>query len=373
MTLPLDLTLDGTAEMLRWGGTDPDLPRWRAAYEQALDERLTARDTAHPDAYGPVVRALDTLPPAHRRSFLRAPQVSSLLLHDTEGTEDAELDAALLEQALVQELTVEGLLPARPDREVWNLRGNARRSASGERESGEELPGLDVALDTASPIRFPDGDFGLAAGTVRYSAEQLGTVMQRVSAAADILTAMDGAARFVDTFSEVVALREEHGPASVFHSSSFSGLVGLCRLTNAHLDSVTPGLLAESLVHESTHAMLYLYEEVREPFLRRPDANDRSVTSPWTGATIRLQSFLHACAVWYAVHWYWERARAAGLCDPAQAEERTALARRGFRAAPAARALREHSAVLTGSARDLLEQLDGATSEFTRAGGSRSS
>ncbi|GAA2095278.1 hypothetical protein GCM10009801_63920 [Streptomyces albiaxialis] len=359
------LTLDGTADLLRWepaaqAAAADEVAAWRSTYERRLEERFAERAAAHPEAYEAVARALGVLPPPVRTRFLRAPSVATLVLRDSGG---AETDAALLEEALARELTVTGLLAPPPNgRTVWNVRGDRSLPEGPDvPRARDPLPGLDVAVDTASPFRFPDGAFGLAGGTVPYGEERLATVVERMRGAARVLTGLGAPAAYVEAFAQVVAVRQEPEGARRFHSSSFSGLAGCCRLTNAHLPHVTPALLAEALVHEATHGRLYLYEELREPFLRRADANDRAVTSPWTGATIRLQSFLHACAVWYAVHWFWVRARDAGLCEEAEADARTGLARDGFRRDPAGSVLRAHAGVLTGSARSLLEQLRAAT------------
>jgi hypothetical protein len=90
------------------------------------------------------------------------------------------------------------------------------------------------------------------------------------------------------------------------------------------------------------------------------------VTSPWTGATIRVQSLLHACAVWYAIYSYWQRGIAARAADDADAQVRCAVSLRGFQERPAALLVKEHSTLLSSDATELLERLDEAMVDLTQ-------
>jgi hypothetical protein len=115
-----------------------------------------------------------------------------------------------------------------------------------------------------------------------------------------------------------------------FQSSSFSSLPGLIRLANVYAVKGDEFLFAEALVHEALHCFLYKLEFVNGGFLTRFEEENLPVTSPWSGATIRLQSFLHALFIWYSVAQFWSR-RESRLINGARAEQRARFAETAFR------------------------------------------
>lgn len=66
--------------------------------------------------------------------------------------------------------------------------------------------------------------------------------------------------------------------------------------------------IADGLVHESIHALLYM-EEARQGWItdRALDVADRVVLSPWSGNMISIRSFLQACFVWYGLASFWAK------------------------------------------------------------------
>jgi hypothetical protein len=330
----------------------PDVREWRGWFGDALDERIGALARTYP-VYTRVAQALDLLPPEVRRAFVRAPAVSSLLLH---GDDEPDVCAGLVEGLIMGELVALGLVPQLPGEVHWSARGDRRVPSAGAEPA---LGGTNVALDVESPFRFPDDEFGIEGGTVPYDPAELARATALIEESVGVVRVIEPARALVDTFVEVLALRRETGETHGFQSSTFSGLVGLVRLTNAHLDGISAALAGEALVHEATHGMLYMHEELCEPFVAE-SARNETTTSPWTGATIALHSLLHACLVWYAIHSYWSGLLAAGACDGAEARTRIVVARRGFKARPAAALLDGQAALLSAGAADLLERLDAA-------------
>jgi len=345
---------------LTWAEGTADLALWRATYESVLEARLHTR-LATNDDYACIVQALDLLPPATRQRFLRAPAVSSLLL---QGDERGDIEAGLLATLVMAELAARGSIGngAEP---TWTARGGrvgGLMLPPGSLESaGPErlLAGTEIVLDVASPFVFPDDEFGIE-HTVIYGPTELRAVEERLLAAVEILRALPAALPFAETFIEVLAMRRELKETVAFYTSSFSGLIGLSRFTNAHVGSVDTALLAEGLLHESTHGMLYLYEEVTGPFVLEPEANRIAVTSPWTGATIRLQSLVHACAVWYGTYWFLQRALDCGLVSTDRSFQRMEMARLGFRRRPVTSALAVHAPLLTPSIFEFLGEIEDA-------------
>ena len=137
-------------------------------------------------------------------------------------------------------------------------------------------------------------------------------VTQGLDALADVSPC---ALELVVSLIEVLALRREEPESPDFYSSTFPGCPGLVRFTNTHRDETDLYELIEGLVHESIHCLLHVYEEIQGPFVRKQDDSHRKVQSPWSGTTIRLQSYVHACAVWYGLYWLWSHHDfAAGPC-----------------------------------------------------------
>jgi hypothetical protein len=66
------------------------------------------------------------------------------------------------------------------------------------------------------------------------------------------------------------------------------------------------GEVAESLVHEALHSLLYKVEAHYEWFSEATGWSKR-LTSPWTGNSISLHAYAHACIVWYALCGLWIR------------------------------------------------------------------
>jgi HEXXH motif-containing protein len=70
-----------------------------------------------------------------------------------------------------------------------------------------------------------------------------------------------------------------------------------------HVDSLK---LANALVHEAIHSLLYMVE-LMEPFYVFED-RAFEVASPWTGNLLSLRSYVHACFVWFGLWNFWRAA-----------------------------------------------------------------
>lgn len=164
---------------------------------------------------------------------------------------------------------------------------------------------------------------------------------------------------FICDVMSVLMLRGRRG-SDMFESGTFSGYAGLALFTNSHLADVDQ--LMEGLVHEAVHCMLYMHESVEGGFLLDRGLEDELVTSPWTGARIRLQSFVHACFVWYSVFSLWQTFAAAGW-HVLRSSERAAFARRGFLTRPVTGVLEEYSSVLRPGILAALREVESRVTE----------
>jgi hypothetical protein len=97
--------------------------------------------------------------------------------------------------------------------------------------------------------------------------------------------------------------------------------------------------LAEALVHEATHSFLFMFEEAHERFVGE-DLSGEAVRSPWTGKTLRLDAYVHACVVWYGLYWLWTEAGATEEVSPEQRDALRIKARSGFSDRPVTQGLK---------------------------------
>jgi hypothetical protein len=91
------------------------------------------------------------------------------------------------------------------------------------------------------------------------------------------------------------------------------------------------GGLAGGLLHEALHSLIYCIE-AKHPLFRgggkRPLGRARS---GWSGRSLHLHAWVHACFVWYALVHHYERALERGVGAERQAAALLEEARRGFR------------------------------------------
>jgi hypothetical protein len=298
-------------ELLRWNGESFDLPELTGAYNTLLASRLAEICAEADDDC--IHEALALLPGSEREPYLRQPHIATLLLHPGSNTEAARCIA----NDLFHHLTDPAAAPHGYDLRI-NPRGN------------ETL----TELVPSRFSQFPDDEFGLVETRTLSSAE-----FHRGRAA------LDGALRATAAFStdlasliEVVnitiALRKEPGVPTRFHSSTFRQHPGLVRLTNPHLDGVDTAILTEAIVHESIHSLLHIHEALESSFVSTAEGWDVAVTSPWSGSSVLLHSYLHACFVWYGIYWLWHGLTDAAVLPEARRQTRLRFCLDGFARAP---------------------------------------
>lgn len=97
-------------------------------------------------------------------------------------------------------------------------------------------------------------------------------------------------------------------------SSSWRTLPGFAAFSNVHSSPVQQAFLMNALIHEAVHSALYCIEG-RGRFITGSVAR---MTSPWTGASLRAESYVHACFVWFALANFWglDRIAFAGVSPP---------------------------------------------------------
>jgi hypothetical protein len=343
------------ADALRWQRPPEALAVWTAEYDALLERRVEEHCSKRAED-ACILEALALLPAVRRRRFLRSPGVAAKLLQDHEGGFPGRATSDLL----LAELAAVGLIPSLP-KPLWTARGDRLFSQGGSEGWDPTEPCLGdtgITLDERSPFAFPDDGLVIQTRPIPTAAERALVREKLAGGFAALRASCPIAARFVPQFLEVIAPRREATPSATFHSSSFARYVGLVRITNAHLEQVDAARLSETYVHEGIHGLLYTYEELQAPFLPTNPLRHLKVRSPWSGATIRLGSYIHAVAAWYGVYWFWRAVADSGVYPADRCQELLRRAEGGFRRHPVTVGLQPHRHVLSPETGVVLEELE---------------
>jgi hypothetical protein len=140
----------------------------------------------------------------------------------------------------------------------------------------------------------------------------------------------------------VVVLLRHSKRADVYRSISSRASIGKTVIVNAHLEDVTTAKVADTLIHEAIHSFLYEREQ-RRRWIRNGINLERNIPSPWTGNLLRIDSYIHACFVWFALAMFWALPGSARLFPASEFQPLLERARRGFLNADILAPIRHHS------------------------------
>ena len=330
------MTISLMPEVLRWDGGEAVCEEVHAAYldllAQKMGEALGESCRAEPAAAEGLRAAAGSVSDEGFVRVLTAPETCSRLLGGRAGT-PAER-GQFFRRSFLAEALREG--QAGPfDEEVWTALGDACFAPGGGGRGWpqvEGMPPLDYGSPYAArvdlsgadresvPARTPFNDDEL-----RLVAARLGDVRERVRRTSPRV------AHFVAEFNKVLVLQKDDESPQQFASGSNGHYIGRSFLANPHLPQVCEVHVADAVVHEGIHALLYMQEQA-DPWLSDP-ALKRSpprVRSPWSGSSLTLPSFLQACFVWYGLLHFWSLALSAATFDRGLALQRISLSARGF-------------------------------------------
>lgn len=179
----------------------------------------------------------------------------------------------------------------------------------------------------------PDGGdiCSIGANNEQYlSAEAINDVLHALNQTiACIHSASDTAALFTGGFARVIACVLDHDRETAFSSLSSRAIVGKVTLINPQNKCAELQGLADALIHESIHAYLYELEQ-RQPWVVNGGDASLQLVSPWSDNLLRLDSFLHACFIWYALFRFWNLAIEANAFSKDEAIYMRDRAWRGF-------------------------------------------
>jgi hypothetical protein len=324
------MSLDKVGEALTWlDGT---------AVIDALDAAVVARtaDAFQRRASAPAVTAFTRLDEHRQWRVLRAPEVTRRLLFAAAGPDDTE---AFLATAVGVELALadQGSPPAEPS---WSALGDVRVGPDGTTEMWPQLTGdRTMALDFGSPqARSIDlsGRFErTSAARPSFTTDQVHAIHRRVAEVMSELAALDSALEhFVQRATCVLVLQIDPDGADHVASGTNGIYIGRSFVTNPHDPGASLDCLAEGIVHEAIHGLLY-----RESLDRAWVSGDAAlevprVRSPWTGRALPVRPFLEAAHVWFGLAHLWALGSQSTSFDPRVVRARLARSVQGFTEGP---------------------------------------
>jgi hypothetical protein len=308
--------IERLCHVLRWQETSFSIAtrdKYYCHLTEGIEPGIATLEAIDPDAAETTRLLLETLTPEQRLDFISAPHIAGLII--SPGMFQRSVDRNFFLKALgicagciSDDLPLHnhrGELPPRPD-EVFSA-GNCRVSFGGELP----IPFMDRGGNSLDPVLDEDAK----------------RILCKVSGAKNLIRTMNEKAHaFSLRHTEVLAFRYESEYPGDFSSGSFQTLPGFSLICNCHLPAVKEPELADAIIHEAIHSIIYQFEAFGEKLLRAPKSTDFQVVSPWTGARLGVESFAQACLVWFGLLHFWKAAADHGE-QPRHLHER---ARKGF-------------------------------------------
>ncbi len=217
--------------------------------------------------------------------------------------------------------------------------GRARFDSNGWRSGGGFLAprlGGAVPLDHHSPFArkpMPVAEFRTVkyGNALPFQPEEETAVYSKINAAYSTVEKCHPiAAAFITRYAKAVIVRKGNTSKGTFQSASRNAFIGQIVLLNAHELHVDTEYIAESLIHESIHSLLWR-AEILQHFLLDPKIPMGTVRSSWSGEEIYYYTLLQACFVWAGIYWFWREMMAANATfSMPRMVELSERARRGF-------------------------------------------
>jgi len=278
-----------------------------------------------------VIELLGQLDNRQLSATLAAPEVSYRLLW-TMHHDDMQAASFILD-ALRTACAASRALPSVPTE--WLADGSGFIDASG-RVNYPWVRSGGLPVDFGSPHALATDVSGerLRAPTRRppLTPEEIQATQAKLQAAADATARVAPHAwRMTQDFTKALILIPDDGAPQQFSSGSSGQFVGRSVLANPQLAKVGAVHVAEALVHEAIHAVLYMDEQQDAWVLDEAlYAGPLRINSPWTGNRLPLRPFLQAAFVWYGILAFWSRGRSSAAFAPDAVRARLNEAATGF-------------------------------------------
>jgi HEXXH motif-containing protein len=146
------------------------------------------------------------------------------------------------------------------------------------------------------------------AGFVAFDAAETKITMRKLARAMKAIRAVSTEAHgFVSLFLNQIVARKTQSAAR-WASFSTSDCIGRASFLNPQHPRYDWINLANDLVHEAIHAFHYILDDRFCLLPESEPARHVKVTSPWTGNSLSLYSYVSACFVWFGLAHFWIRA-----------------------------------------------------------------
>lgn len=340
MNLPPTIANSNYPEILCWGRSSIELAD--VVYESYLDvlistfvDRVSEPDNDQSSRFW-------SLPKASIRRIMEAPETYNQLVRAIRGP-DHRFDCHIRDSVDV-EMARHSSKEDRYAAKKWSATGDLFFDVTDEPEFDEcgwriggyfaaHLLGNKLPLDNQSiharrsmPVApFRSVQFG---DPEPMSLNEERTAASKIVESFDMVEAMvPCAATFILRYAKSLVLRKNSLSSGVFQSASRNAFIGQIVFLNAHEPHVDREYIAESLVHESIHSLLWR-AEILDHFIVDSNKPLGTTRSPWSGEQIYYYTLLQACLVWYGIYCFWSKVlsqtslfrkeRVAFLCERAK-------------------------------------------------------
>jgi hypothetical protein len=317
---------DSFGNALSWIGDASVVEQLDVAFaadcETALEDRISPK----------TAEIIDRLDARGRRRLLRAPEITRRLLFPATAPAD-DVERLVAEAAMV-ELALSGTEHS-PPIACWSALGDVQLLENSTLRWWPQLAGAGtLPLDFGSPWaqRIDLSGHLEIVSTPRpsFTDAEIDSVHRRLGTAMDLLqTISPTLPRFVFTGTCVLVLQID--PTSRAVASGTNGrYIGRSFIANPHSQDATHDCLAEAIVHEAIHGLIFR-ESLRRPWVDGPAALEvPRVESPWTGRPLPVRPYLEASFVWFGLVHLWALALRHGVFDYEAAHGRLLRSMRGF-------------------------------------------
>lgn len=251
-------------------------------------------------------RRVKALAPSAQQRLLLAPEFFRLLQETI--TPDEQTLAALNNYIEVEELLAGGA--GTVPKESWSALGDICLAPADGQPTFQkvyEAPRAEnIVIDARSPhfdTNIQDWGWGRIG---RYSEAEISDFHRKVvDALAFIRRTSANALATVDASEKVLVGVNTLDKPRFVNAASMKSLIGRIAFTNGYSDAWQPGLLIDTLVHESIHSLIFKLELMVPLHTDFSAALSLHATSPWTGRSLTVRTFVHACFVWYGLQQFW--------------------------------------------------------------------
>ncbi len=331
------MSLTNVVEWLSWTCRD-ERPAWLISFDAYLhhaSERLgevlaSLRKTA-PATVADLERLLSAASDGVYVRFVTAPEVTNRLFWGRASTDSLAFFVAALET----ELAAAGIAPV-TERTGWSALGDVFVARDGNVErpfSIEGLMPLDIGSPHAETMAHSEGFVDAGTPETRnFDVAELDRLRISLTSTSRAIHAVNPeVSAFIETFNRVVILQKDPGAPDLFASGSTGQYIGRAFLANPHLPALGEAQLADAIVHEAIHGLLYM-EEALQPWVLDSAlySFDPVLTSPWSGNRLAVRPFLQACFVWYGLTHFFADAMQTPAFPDARARNRLRVAAMGF-------------------------------------------